>query len=110
MKVISDIMLQWYDMFNTFIITINFYNAKIMNCALIFIISNHNGRKGLRNLLPLEPCNDMFKMISDKIAHLFDILNTSISTINFYNAKKMNCATMFIISNHYGRKGLSNLL
>ena len=50
-KVISDIMAQWYVMVNTFIISINFYNAKKMNCALLFIISNHYGIIGLSNLI-----------------------------------------------------------
>ena len=43
-KVISDIMAQWYLMVNAFIITINFYNVKKLNCALTFIISNDNER------------------------------------------------------------------
>ena len=46
---------------------INFCNAKKMNCALMFIISNHYGRKCLSNLLHLERCNVMFKVISDII-------------------------------------------
>ena len=36
-KVISYKMAQWYHMINGFIISINFHNAKIMNCAFIFI-------------------------------------------------------------------------
>ena len=43
-----------------------------MNCALMFIMSNHYGRKCLSNLLQLEPCNDMFKVISDIMAHCYD--------------------------------------
>ena len=53
-KVISDIMAQWYLMVNAFIITINFYNEQNMNCALTFIISNHNGRIVLSCLIQLE--------------------------------------------------------
>ena len=34
-------MAQWFHMENAFIITINFYNAKKMNSALVFIIGNH---------------------------------------------------------------------
>ena len=34
-EVLSDIMAQWYDMLNTFIIAFDFCNAKKMNCALI---------------------------------------------------------------------------
>ena len=39
-----------------------------MNCALMFIISNHYGTKCLSNLLQLERCSDMFKVISDIMA------------------------------------------
>ena len=53
-KVISVIMAQWYLMFNAFIITINFCNENNMNCALLFIISNHNGRDVLSCLIQLE--------------------------------------------------------
>ena len=59
-----------------------------MNCALMFIISNHYGIKCLSNLLQLEPCNVMFKVISDIMAHWNDMLK----------------------SNHYGIKCLSYLL
>ena len=41
-KVISHVMAQWYLMVNAIIITINFYNEKNNNCALLFIICNHN--------------------------------------------------------------------
>ena len=53
-KVISDIMAQCYLMLNALIITINFYNEKNINCALLFIISNHNGRIVLICLIQLE--------------------------------------------------------
>ena len=109
-KVISDIMAHWYDMWNTIVIAINFCNAMKMICALMFIISNHNGIKCLRNRLQLEPCNVMFKVISVITAHWYDMWNTFVVAINFCNAKKINCALMFIISNHYGIKCLSNLL
>ena len=36
-----------------------------MICALMFIISNHHEIKSLSNLLQLEPCNVMFKVVSD---------------------------------------------
>ena len=52
-KVISDIMAQWYLMVNAFIITSNFYNQKNINCALMFIISNHSGRIVLSSLIQL---------------------------------------------------------
>ena len=74
-KVISDIMAHWYDMWNSIDIAINFCNAKKMICALMFIISNHYGIKCLSNLLQLEPCNVMFKMISDIMAHWYNMWN-----------------------------------
>ena len=103
-------MPHWYDLWNTIVIAINFCNAKKMNCALMFIISNHYGIKCLSNLLQLETCNVMFKVISDIMAHWYDMWNSIDIAINFCNAKKMICALMFIISNHYGIKCLSNLL
>ena len=109
-KVISDIMAHWHDMWNTINIAINFCNAKKMICALMFILSNHYGIKCLSNLLQLEPCNVMFKMISDIMAHWYDMWNTFVFASNFCNAKKINCAFKFIISNHYGIKCLSNPL
>ena len=68
-KVISDMKAHCYDMWNTIIVAINFCKAKNMNFALMFIISNHYWRKYRSNLLLLEPCSDMFKVISDIIAH-----------------------------------------
>ena len=38
-----------------------------MICALMSIIRNHYGIKCLSNLLQLEPCNPMLKVISDII-------------------------------------------
>ena len=52
------------------------------------------------NLLQLDQCNVMFKVISDIMAHWYDLWNTIVIAINFCNAKKMICALMFIISNH----------
>ena len=80
-----------------------------MNCVLMFIVSNNNGRKFLSYLLHLEPCNNMFKVISDIKQHSCNIWNSIINAINFYKAKKMNRGLMCIMSNH-GRKCLSNLL
>ena len=51
----------------------------------------------------------MFKVISDIMELSYDIWNTTINANNFCNAKKMKCALMFIISNHYGIKCGSNL-
>ena len=103
-------MEHWYDLWNTIVIAIHFCNAKNIICALMFIISNHYGIKCLSNLLQLEPCNVMFKVISDIMAHWYDMWNSIVIAINFCNAKKMICALMFIISNHYGINCLSNLL
>ena len=64
----------------------------------------------MNNLLHLEPCNVMFIVISDMMAHWNILLNTIIFEFNFCNGKKMNCLLMFIISNHNVRKCLSNLL
>ena len=111
-EVISDIMAQWYVMINTFIIKVNFYNAKKMNYALMFIISNHYGKIDLSSLTQLEECNDMFKLISDILAEWYVMVNTFIITItiNFYNAQKMNWALMLIMSNHCGRIILSSFI
>ena len=71
--------------------------------------SNHDGRKCLSNLLQLEPCNDMYKVISDIMVQWYEMINTFIFTINFCNAMRMN-ALVFIMGNHYGRKCLTILL
>ena len=99
-------MAHWYDMWNTIVIAINFCNAKKMICALMFIISNHYGIKCLSNLQQLEPCNVMFKVISDMWAHWYHLWNTIVIVINFCKGKKMFCALMFIKRNHYGIKVL----
>ena len=52
----------------------------------------------------------MFEVISDIMAHWYEMINTIIITINFRNAINMNTAFMFFISNHYGRKCISILL
>ena len=69
--------------------------------------SYHYGVKSLSNLLLIEPCIVMLKVISDIIAHWYDMWNTIVIAFNFCNAKKMICA---LISNHYGIKCFSNLL
>ena len=62
--------------------------------------SNDYGRKCHSNLLQLEPCNHIFKVISDIMAHSYEMCN--ITSINFCIAKKMDCALMiFMSSNHY---------
>ena len=106
-KVISEILEHWYEMWNTIVITINFCNVKKMICDFMFIISNHYRIKCLCNLLQLELCNVMFKVISDLMPHWW---NKIVIAINFCNAKKMICTLMFISSNHYGIKCLNNLL
>ena len=44
-----------------------------MICALMFVISSHYGIKCASNLTLQEPCNVMFKVISDIIAHWYDM-------------------------------------
>ena len=69
-KIISDTLAQWYEMMNSFIITINFCNAQIMNSGAMMVNNrNHFSRKCIRNLLQLEPCNDILKVISDILEH-----------------------------------------
>ena len=85
---------------NAFFIAINFFNAKKMICTLMFNINNH-GIKCLNHWLQFEPCSVMFKVIYDKMAHWYVMWNAIVIAINFCKAKKMNCALMFIISNHY---------
>ena len=41
--------------------------------ALMFIIGNHYGMKCLSNLLQLEPCDVMFNVIPDRMAHWYDL-------------------------------------
>ena len=82
-KVISDIMVHCYDMWNTIITAINFCNAKKMNCALMLIISNHYGIKCLSSLVLLEPCIDMFKVIFDIITHCYDMWNAIICIVHW---------------------------
>ena len=52
----------------------------------------------------------MFEVISDILAHCYDMRSTIINAITFCNGNKMNCVLMFIMSNHYGIIYLSNLL
>ena len=52
----------------------------------------------------------MSKEISDIMLHCYDMWSNITTEINFSNAIKMCCALMFIISNHYGLKCLSNLV
>ena len=66
--VMSNLSNLWNKMF--WVITYNY-------CAFMFIISNHYGIKCVSNLLQLEPCNDMFKVISDIMAHCNVMWNTS---------------------------------
>ena len=74
-KVISDNMAHCCDMWNTNN-AINFCNEKIMNCALMFVMCNHYRRKCPSNLLQLEKCSDLLKVISDIMAHSYDLWNT----------------------------------
>ena len=53
------------------ITAINFFIAKKMNCAFLIMTNNNYGRKCLSTMLELEPCNDIFKVISDILAHCY---------------------------------------
>ena len=44
----------------------------MMICGWMFIISNH-GIKCLYKLVQFEPCDSMFKVISEIMAHWFDV-------------------------------------
>ena len=70
-------------------IVISFWTGKKMICALMFIISNHNGIKCLTIPLQLEPCNVKFKVISDIIPHWYDLSNTIVIAISFCTGKRM---------------------
>ena len=48
-------------------------NGKNLIRSLMFILSNHYGIKHFINLLQLEPCNVMFKVISDIMEHWYDL-------------------------------------
>ena len=81
-KVICDIMAHWDAMLNSIIFAINFCNAIKMNCALR---SNINERKCLSIVLYLEPCNVMYKVISDMgyidMQYVIQLFLHSISTM-----------------------------
>ena len=80
--------------------------------ALMIITSFHYGIKCLSNLLQLEPRNDMFQVISDIMVYCY-VSNTITVVIDFLHLiswQKMICSLMFITSNQYGIKCLSNLL
>ena len=99
--------LVWYEY--TIVIAINFCNAKKMIWAFMLIISKHFWIICLSYLLQFEPCNFMFKMISEN-GTLVWYEYTIVIAINFCNAKKMIWAFMLIISKHFWIKSLSNLL
>ena len=48
-------------------------NGKKMISALMIVISNRHAIKRLSNLLLLEPCKDMLKVISVIMAHWYDL-------------------------------------
>ena len=43
------------------------------DCVFMFIIGNQYGIKCLSKLLLIEPCNVMFKVISDIMGHKYDM-------------------------------------
>ena len=98
-KVISLIMSRWYEKWNTIVIAINFCNAKKQVHWLI--ISSHYERKCRSTPLQLDPYNVMVKVISDIMAHWWDLWNGIVISINISNGKKMIRPLRSIISNHY---------
>ena len=63
--------------------------------VMMFIINNYYGIKCLRNLLQLELCNVMFKVISD-IIHVGMRCEIVVIANHFCNSNKMICAFMLI--------------
>ena len=53
--------------------------------ALMYTISNHYGIKCVSNLLQLETCTVMFKVISDIMPHWYDLCNTFVIAIHYCN-------------------------
>ena len=72
----------------------------------MIIISNNYGIKYLSNLLHVGPCNDMFKEISDTMAHCVRCEMHS----EFQRLKENELCIDVYQSNHDGRKCLTNLL
>ena len=71
--------------------------------------SNHYATKCFSNLLQVEQCILIFKVISDIMAPRYEMWNTIVNA-NCFSGKKMICALMCIISNDYGIKCFSILL
>ena len=71
------------------------FACKENDLSIHVIISNHEGIKWLSNLLYLEPCNIMFKVISDITSLWYDMSNTIFIANYFLNEKKMNCSFDF---------------
>ena len=87
-KVISDIMAHWYEKWSTFFGNL-LRRWKEHELCIDVYHSNHYGIKCLCNS-QIEPYNDIFKVISDIMAHSYEIWNIIITAINFCIAKKMN--------------------
>ena len=66
------------------------------------LISNLYGIKCLSNLLQLEQCNVVFKVISDIMAHWYEMRNTIILAISFWKENDL-CIDVIsdIMSNWY---------
>ena len=128
-KEIWDIMAHWYDIWNWIVNAINFRNAKIMvcelmfnvsnqygikckkmKCALMFNISNHYGIKSLSNPLLLEPCNVMFLSDFWHNGTLFCKVKLNYYCNEFVQCKENDLCIDVIINNHYVIKFLSNIL
>ena len=77
-------MAHWHEIRNTIVIACT---GKKMIGALMFMINNHYGTKCRCNLLHLEPCNLMFKVISDIMEHWYDCEIQLLLQFNFCNGK-----------------------
>ena len=106
-RVTSDIMPHWYNMWSTIVIAID-VQKKYLRIDVYHKQSLWNEMS--YNILGLEPCNFLYKLISDIMEHWYDMWNSIVIATNFCNAKIMICALMFIINNHYGLICLNNLL
>ena len=67
--------------------------------TFMFNISKLHGIKCLCNLLQLELCNVMERVITDIMRDCYEMWKIIVIAINFYNAKKIICTMMFFICN-----------
>ena len=76
----------------------------MQNYALMFIISNQQGINCLSSLLQVEPRNVMFKVISDIMAHWYDMWNK----YNCYCNLFLQCKENDLCIDVYNKQSLSN--